>query len=87
MKNSNSTTSLIRDFIYKQFPIAKQRKISNDEPLLDSGVVDSLGILEIVNFVEDEFKITVSDEDLLPDNFNSIQTLVIFVEQKLENCS
>ncbi len=79
----NNNSERIRDFIYKQFPLAEQKSISDEEALLDSGVVDSLGILEIVNFLEEEFKVAITDEELLPENFSSIQTLAIFVEQKV----
>ena len=70
----------IRSFLVRQFPTAKN--VSNDDPLLKNGVIDSLGVLEVVTFVEDEFSITVSDEDLLPENFGSVEGIAKFVESK-----
>jgi acyl carrier protein len=58
------------------------KNVSNDEPLLTNGLIDSLGILEVVSFVENEFGIVVSDEDLLPENFGSIHSLSNFVHEK-----
>jgi acyl carrier protein len=58
------------------------QNISNDEPLLKNGLIDSLGILEVVTFVENEFSITVSDEDLLPENFGSVESIAEFVQSK-----
>jgi acyl carrier protein len=75
-----NTTSKIKNFLAQQFPMTKN--VSNDEPLLTSGLIDSLGILEVVSFVENEFLIVVSDEDLLPENFGSIHSLTNFVHEK-----
>ena len=79
MKNELVSES-IRKFLVRQFPATKN--VSNDEPLLKNGFIDSLGILEVVTFVENEFNITVSDEDLLPENFGSVQNIAAFVQSK-----
>jgi acyl carrier protein len=63
-----------------QFPATKN--VSNDEALLKHGLIDSLGILDVVTFVEKEFSISVSDEDLLPENFGSVQSITEFVQSK-----
>ena len=52
----------IRRFLILQFPTIKN--VGNDESLLKNGFIDSLGILEVVAFLENEFRIAVSDEDL-----------------------
>jgi acyl carrier protein len=74
------TTSKIKTFLAQQFPMT--RNVSNDEPLLKNGLIDSLGILDVVSFVESEFGIVVSDEDLLPENFGSIHSLTDFVHER-----
>ena len=73
---------LIRKFVMERFPLARQRRIGDDDSFLESGIIDSLGILELVSFVEKEFEITVSDEELLPENFESFRCLIAFVERK-----
>ena len=75
-----NTTSKIKTFLAQQFPMT--RNVSNDEPLLTNGLIDSLGILEVVSFVENEFGVVVSDEELLPENFGSIHSLTNFVHEK-----
>lgn len=70
----------IRKFLVQQFPATKN--VGNNESLLNNGLIDSLGILEVVAFIEKEFEITVSDEDLLPENFGSVYSLSNFVGQK-----
>ena len=75
--------SRIRRFILKHFPLArKQSSIEDDSHLLNSGIIDSLGVLDLVNFIEEEFKITISEEDLLPGNFESIACMAAFVQSK-----
>ena len=74
----------IRTFVARQFPHAGRAAPGDDDPLLDSGVVDSLGILEIVGFLGEEFGIEVSDEELTPENFASVNALAAYAGRKLE---
>jgi acyl carrier protein len=78
--NEDVVAGRIRGFLVRQFPATKN--VSNDEALLKNGLIDSLGILEVVTFLEHEFSITVSDEDLLPENFGSVQSIADFVQSK-----
>lgn len=80
--DEQNTTFKIKTFLAQQFPMSKN--VGNDEPLLKNGLIDSLGILEVVTFIEKEFGIAVSDEDLLPENFGSIHSLASFVHNKTE---
>jgi acyl carrier protein len=82
---SETVTRQIRKFLVERFPQA--RHLSNDDALLDKGVVDSLGILEIVAFLEQAFHMTVADEELLPENFQSVERLATFVQSKVNGAS
>jgi len=77
----------LREFIRRNFPVARSADLGDDEPLLESGIVDSLGILELVNYMTGELGVPVSDEDLSPENFQSIASLVRFVEGKRREAS
>jgi acyl carrier protein len=77
----DQVTDRIRNFLIGHFPLARQ--VGNEDRLLGNGVIDSLGVLEIVTFLEQEFNISVGDDDLLPENFQSISQLTAFVERKL----
>lgn len=72
----------IRAFILENFPIARRQDISDDALLLGSGIIDSIGILQIVTFLEDEFAITVDDEEFIPENFQTIAHIAKFVQSK-----
>ena len=78
--NQDIIAERIRKFLVQQFPATKN--VGNNESLVNNGLIDSLGILEVVAFIEKEFEITVSDEDLLPENFGSVRSLSNFVGQK-----
>jgi acyl carrier protein len=78
--------SRIRNFIIDHFPLAnKAAMITDDNSLLDSGIIDSLGIMDVILFIEKEFEIIVSDDDLLPGNFETINRMAVFVQTK-RNC-
>lgn len=70
------------DFILANYPRAGAMSLTVDDPLLESGVIDSLGILRLVNFIEDSFGVMVSEDDLDPDNFTSVATIAEFVGRK-----
>jgi len=59
------------------------QSISDDDSFLEKGIIDSTGILELVAFVEDEFDIEVKDEELIPENFDSIEKLAMYTERKV----
>ena len=73
----------IRRFIYDKFPLAKSRKLEDSSHLLEEGVLDSLGVLELVNFLQDEHGIPIEDEELVPENFASIDAIAAFVDAKV----
>jgi len=77
----------IRKFIVEKFPLAKRKNLTNTDALLDSGILDSLGVLDLVGFIEKEFTVRVSDDELIPENFQTVDALVIFVESKSSNGS
>jgi acyl carrier protein len=85
MKLTQTNEDRIREFILKQFPIARKNGIKPGEKWLESGMIDSLGILDVVNFLEAEFSLQVSDEELLPENFKSLEAVADFVRKKSES--
>lgn len=72
----------LRTFVHTRFPMARSRGTGDSDSLLDAGIVDSLGILDIVAHLEERFGITVGDEDLNPENFDTVDALAAFVASK-----
>jgi acyl carrier protein len=66
----------------RKFPAARKKSITDDTPLLESGIIDSLGMLDVVAFLESSFKIQVLDDELIPENFADIHRMAAFVEKK-----
>jgi acyl carrier protein len=54
----------------------------DDASFLEKGIIDSMNVLELVSFVEEKYAIAVKDEDIVPDNFDSISKLAAFVQRK-----
>jgi acyl carrier protein len=74
----------IRKFLVEHYPTISPT-LGDEEPLLGSRAVDSLGIVKLVTFVESEFDITIADEEFVPEHFRSIAALAAFVAGKLDN--
>jgi acyl carrier protein len=73
----------LRGFVLDRFLFGDtSASLSNSESLLERGVVDSTGVLELVAFLEEKFGIQVSDDELIPENLESIQKAADFVTRK-----
>jgi acyl carrier protein len=72
----------ILHFILKRFPRAKKRNLDASFPLLESGIIDSLGMLDVVSMLEEDFGIAVQDEELVRDNFQTVSHIANFVSRK-----
>ena len=77
--------STIKHYITTEFLHGKKREIDPDESLIGSGVLDSLTLLQLISFVEEEFGVTVADSDMDPDNFESINAIEAFLERKQQD--
>ncbi len=73
----------IRLFIFENFLFdADDSALKNDDSFLEQGIIDSTGILELVEWLEDEFGFQVEDDELLPENLDSVNLLAAFIERK-----
>ena len=70
----------IRSYVISHFHLSRVHELGDEDSLLDARLIDSLGILELVQFLEQAFAIEVTDDDLTPDNFDSIAAMARFVE-------
>ena len=78
----SDTKSKIRGFIVENFLFGKDDGLKDDTSFLDEGIIDSTGVLELVSFLEEEFSMSVDDEELVPENLDSINNVVAYVEKK-----
>lgn len=87
--NENDIKNIITEFILNNFVFFNNQNNNIDEniSLYEKGIIDSTGVLEIVDFLEEKFGIKIEDEELIPDNLDSIKKMLIFVQRKLYNAS
>jgi len=77
------TVTTIRAFIFDNFLFdAAEEDLGNDDSFLDQGIIDSTGVLELVEWLEDTFDITVDDDELIPENLDSVNSLADFIARK-----
>jgi len=73
--------------IKKNFPRARANSIKIDDDLFEKGIIDSLGFLTLVSFLEQNFQITIDDEDIVPENFISVQSMTKYILNKTNGWS
>lgn len=71
----------LRKFIRKQFLFDEEARLDDGDPLFPD-VIDSLGVMEVVDFVEDGYGITLDEEELLADNFRSLEAISSLIDRK-----
>jgi acyl carrier protein len=79
----NALERELRNFLSENFAVDGSDAIGVQESLIGSGIVDSTGLLELVSFVENTYALEVPDQDLLPDNFETIERIVTYVSSRL----
>lgn len=72
----------IRAFIIDNFLFGEEGDLKNDASLLDEGIIDSTGILELVAYIEEQFHLRVEDEEMIPENLDSIEHISDFINRK-----
>lgn len=77
--------SEIKAFIVSNFLFGQERDgVADDQSFLESGIIDSTGLLELVSFVEQRYGISVGDRELVPENLDSLRNISHFVARKLD---
>jgi acyl carrier protein len=74
----------IKTFISGYFQIEVDSVLSDDASFIEEGIIDSVGVLELVAFIENTFGFRVEDEEIIPENLDSVNRLVVFVQLKLK---
>ena len=73
----------IKAFIVENFLFGEDNGLKDITSFLDEGIIDSTGILELVDFLEQEFSVTIEDEELIPENLDTIANVDNFISRKL----
>ena len=78
---------IIRNFIDENFLFGDDDSYSETDSLIEQGIVDSTGILELVNFIGNTFDIMVKDEEVVPENFDSLYNILNYIKRKRNGSS
>ena len=74
----------IRQFVIDNFLFGQtDKQLGNSDSFLESGIIDSTGVLELIAFLESKFAISIGDDELVPANLDSVERVSGFVERKL----
>ncbi len=73
----------IRAFLVDSFLLGDDDGFGDADSLIEAGIVDSTGVMEVVTFLEESFVIDVADDELVADNLDSVERLAAFVQRKL----
>ncbi|MEJ5225712.1 MAG: acyl carrier protein [Anaerolineales bacterium] len=78
-----NTHDIIRDFITSEMlPRPLDAPIGDDDPLIESGIIDSMGVMNLLGFLEEKFSIQIPGEELIPENFSTINAIAALIERQ-----
>lgn len=73
----------ISGYIQESFLFSHQSiKLATTDSLLEKGIIDSTGVLELINFIENQYQIQIKDDEILPENLDSIEKITNFIQRK-----
>jgi acyl carrier protein len=76
----------LEKYLLSEMAVDRDKKsLASDEDLLEQGIIDSLGIMKLILHMESAFGIKISDDDVVPENFQRLNSMVKFVENKMQN--
>ncbi|MCZ7570644.1 MAG: acyl carrier protein [Ardenticatenaceae bacterium] len=79
-----NTSTLIERFVIEELMLGGRKgKIDPDESLIRSGILDSLSLLRLIVYLEEQFGLTVEDSEVIPGNFETLNSMEVFVKSKM----
>ncbi len=75
----------LRDFVVTNYMFGQATELNDNESFMEAGLIDSTGLLELVSFVEEKYGFNVEDQELVPENLDSLAALAKYVGRKLNN--
>ena len=72
----------IRKFLIENFLFEEDENVTNDTSFLENGILDSTGVLELIAFLEETYGIEVEDEEVIPENLDSIANVAQYIQKK-----
>lgn len=76
---------MIREYVIDNFLFGEEEQLKSDTSFIQEGIIDSIGMMELVDFIETKFDIKIQDNELIPENLDSLTNLSSFLQQKMES--
>jgi acyl carrier protein len=73
----------VDDFIVEHFMFGNKHDLEGDSSLLENGIIDSTGVLEVIGFLEEKFHVKIQDNEIIPENLDSISNICHFLDSKV----
>lgn len=73
----------IKEFLQENYIFDSENGLDDDDSLLENGIIDSTGVLELILFLEENFQIKVNDDEILPENLDSVNNICNFAKIKI----
>ncbi|UCG61428.1 MAG: acyl carrier protein [Candidatus Zixiibacteriota bacterium] len=84
MTPNDNIKKKLKDFIREVFLVGDEdQELSDGDSFMQTGIIDSTGVLELASFIEREFAFTIEDDEMTPQNLDSISNLVAFISKKI----
>jgi len=80
-------SSKVREFVVENFLFGDGEALKYDTSFMEESIIDSTGILELVFFLEETFGLNIEDDELVPDNMDSLQNIARFIARKMNSSS
>jgi len=75
-------TVIVRNFLIENFLFEDDENFKDDTSLLENGIIDSTGMLELITFIEETYGISLDDDEMVPENLDSISNITEFIQRK-----
>ena len=82
MTDQDKIRKELKDFITEGFLVGDE-SVSDSDSFMQAGIIDSTGVLELVSFIEQQYNITIEDDEMTPGNLDSMNNLVTFISNKI----
>lgn len=83
---STSILDRVSDFLLENFLFGERERMPDPaDSLIETGIIDSTGILELIEFIESEFGVAIREEETIPKNLDGLDNIAAFIERKLEH--
>ncbi len=80
----NNMIDIVRKYIVDNFLFGEENGLNSDTSFLDEGLIDSMAIIELVAFLEDKFNIKITDDELIPQNLDSLNNIEKYLLSKMK---